>query len=228
MSENNKGVFITLEGPDGSGKTTNFPVLCNMLASAGFDVVMTRQPGGSPTAEVIRKAVLGTPLEEPMDPVSEILLYAASRRQVLKSVIEPALAQGKIVVSDRWADSSYAYQGVARGYMQEYLAVRDVVHKDFWPDFTLYFDIPLKKSLERMASRVKDYNRLNAEDIEFRKRCFKGYDGLVNHSDLAFRWVILDADKPLAMVQNAMQSWVNKFTLDHQHLLRHPLTPIKD
>jgi dTMP kinase len=215
MTNEKKGLFITLEGPDGSGKTTHFEPFCEMLRQAGFDVVATRQPGGSPTAEVIRQAVLGTPLEEPMDPVVEAMLYAASRRQVLKAVIEPALATGKVVVSDRWADSSFAYQGWARGIMKEFTAIRDVAHKDFWPDHTIYFDVTLEESLKRMEGRTKAFNRLNNEVLDFRKRCFEGYQALTGTSELSERWVLIDAMPPVVMVRNALQSWVNQLAVQH-------------
>ena len=217
-----RGAFVTLEGPDGSGKTTHFGFICEALRERGYRVVETRQPGGSPTAEVIRQAVLGTELSEPMDPVTEAMLYAASRRQVLKSVIEPNLAMGAVIVSDRWADSSFAYQGVGRGIMQEFLAIRDIAHKDFWPDVTMYFDVTLEESLQRMANRKKAFNRLNNEELEFRKRCFNGYSGLIS-GDVSERMVIVDAQRSIAEIQQSIHRYLDgEFAEKFGHLRHYP------
>lgn len=217
-----KGAFVSLEGPDGSGKTTHMGFICEALRERGYRVVETRQPGGSPTAEVIRKAILGTELTEPMDDVVEAMLYAASRRQALKSVIEPAMASGAVVVSDRWADSSFAYQGFGRGIMKEFVAIRDIAHKDFWPDATIYFDVTLEESLRRMANRKKDYNRLNNEELEFRKRCFNGYSGLIS-GDVSERMVIVDAQRSISEIHESMHRYFDgEFAEKFGHLRTYP------
>lgn len=217
-----KGVFISLEGPDGAGKTTHFNFITQALQERGFNVITTRQPGGSPTAEVIRKAVLGTPLEEPMDYVVEAMLYAASRRQVLKAVIEPALANGSVVLSDRWADSSYAYQGWGRGVLKEYLAIRDIAHKDFWPDYTIFFDITHEESLRRLSLRNKEFNRLNQEEDEaFRKRCYDGYQSTI--TEMADRFVVVDGMRDVASIRESIHRWLDRdFVPKHRHLQHYP------
>ncbi|MDR3392179.1 MAG: dTMP kinase [Sulfuriferula sp.] len=220
--DSKRGAFVSLEGPDGSGKTTHMGFLCEALRERGYRVIETRQPGGSPTAEVIRKAVLGTELNEPMDAVTEAMLYAASRRQVLKSVIEPGLAAGAVIVSDRWADSSFAYQGWARGIMKEFVAIRDVAHKDFWPDVTVFFDVTLEESLARMAGRVKDYNRLNNEALAFRKRCFEGYQSLIS-GDVSERMVIVDSMRTIAEIQQSIHKYLDgEFAEKFGHLRTYP------
>lgn len=218
----NQGAFVTLEGPDGSGKTTHMDFICQALTERGYWVLKTRQPGGSPTAEVIRQAILGTPLTEPMDPVVEAMLYAASRRQAYKSIIEPHLAWGGVVVSDRWADSSFAYQGFGRGVMKEFMALRDIAHKDVWPDVTVFFDVTLEESLRRMANRKKEYNRLNDEELEFRKRCFNGYQGFIS-GDVSERMVIVDAERTVSEIQESLHRYFDgEFQQKFGHLRKFP------
>lgn len=164
-----------------SGKTSNVDYLAEQIRALGFEVVLTRQPGGSLTAEQIRHVLVGMPhTEEPMTPIAEILLYAASRNQVIESVIKPALREGKVVISDRHYDSSYAYQGWGRGFLEETIAIERIANQDFQPDFTLFFDVSFDTALERLQARKKEFNRLNAEDVDFRQRCFDGYQERYN------------------------------------------------
>jgi dTMP kinase len=201
------GAFITLEGPDGSGKTSNVDYLAEQVRALGYEVVLTRAPGGSITAEHIRHVVLGMPHDdEPMVPMAEMLLYAASRAQTLEAVTKPAMRAGKVVISDRHFDSTYAYQGYGRGYLDETIEIERVANKSFEPDYTLFFDLPFDVALDRLAKRSKAFNRLNAEGIEFRQRCFDGYAACFQeHRD---RMVHIDANTTPEEVRNQIQRWV--------------------
>lgn len=170
-----RGKFITFEGPDGSGKTTNAAVLAMHLRERGYKVIVTREPGGCPLSENIRELLLGNK----MDPVTEMLLMAASRREHLKHKIVPALYAGHVVISDRFYDSSIAYQGFGRGLFNETTAVNEIVLEGFQPDYTLFFDIPLEESSRRLAERNRrkgDNNRIDEESDEFKKAVHTGYD----------------------------------------------------
>jgi dTMP kinase len=201
------GAFISLEGPDGSGKTSNIDYLAEQIRALGYEVVLTRAPGGSITAEHIRHVVLGMPHEDdPMVPMAEMLLYAASRAQTLESVTKPALRAGKVVISDRHFDSTYAYQGYGRGFLEETIEIERIANKNFEPDLTLFFDIPFELALERLALRNKAFNRLNAEGVEFRRRCFDGYAASLAQNE--HRMVKIDASQTPEEVRNQIQRWV--------------------
>lgn len=170
------GMFMTVEGPDGSGKTTVMPVIINALKELGIDPVVVRQPGGSPYAEKIRQLVLGTEdTGEPVQPISEALLFAAARAQCLESVVKPALRAGRVVVADRWYDSNYAYQGVGRGMLKEVEMLEEMVEGSFSPNLTIFLNLPLSTAQARLAGRTKEYNRMNAEEMLFKQRTYEGY-----------------------------------------------------
>lgn len=212
-----KGVFITLEGPDGSGKTTHIGFVCEQLRQAGFNVLQTRQPGGSQVAEAMRSVVLGVKFEEKIHPRAELLLFAASRAQTVEAVIKPALAEGMIVVSDRFHDSAWAYQGHARGFDREARLAEDIAHPDFFPDITLFFDISYEESHRRLSLRNKEYNRLNAEDEAFKRRCHDGFE-LILH-DGEDRLIRIDGHRSIEAIQTSLANWVkNVFTPKHAHL----------
>ena len=147
------GVFITLEGPEGAGKSTNRDYLAERLRAAGVDVLLTREPGGTPLAERIRELLL-TPSDEAMCSDTELLLMFAARAQHLATVIRPALARGAVVLCDRFTDATYAYQGGGRGVSQERIAVLEsFVQGELRPDLTLVFDLPVEVGLARAAAR---------------------------------------------------------------------------
>lgn len=174
--ENFPGMFLTVEGPDGSGKTTVMPVIINAMKELGVDPVVVRQPGGSPFAEKIRQVVLGTEdTGEPVQPISEALLFAAARSQCLESVVKPALRAGRVVVADRWYDSNYAYQGAGRGMVAEVEMLEKMVEGQFMPNVTLFLNLPLSTAQARLAGRVKEFNRMNAEEMLFKQRTYEGY-----------------------------------------------------
>ncbi|NBJ70873.1 MULTISPECIES: dTMP kinase [Clostridia] len=170
------GYFITFEGGEGAGKTTVLHTVTKRLSQAGYDVLATREPGGIKIAEKIRKIILD-PLHTEMEEHTEALLYAAARSQHLAEKIVPALKQGKIVLCDRFVDSSLVYQGYARGLgMDEVLKINQFAIGDCMPDLTLFFDIEPKKGLERIAAnKDREQNRLDLENLTFHEHVYKAY-----------------------------------------------------
>ncbi|KAA0560255.1 dTMP kinase [Bacillus sp. CH30_1T] len=175
-----KGLFITVEGPEGAGKSTILTKIFNRLLQEGFDVIQTREPGGISIAEQIREVILNTKNTE-MDKRTEALLYAAARRQHLVEKVIPALAEGKIVICDRFIDSSLAYQGNARGIgMEEVMNINQFAIEDKMPDLTLYFDIDPEEGLKRIAKHNgREVNRLDLESVDFHTRVREGYQKLM-------------------------------------------------
>ncbi|WP_338779239.1 dTMP kinase [Metabacillus sp. FJAT-52054] len=170
------GCFITFEGPEGAGKTTILKEIHKKLQEKGIDPVATREPGGIKIAEQIRSVILDIENTE-MDPRTEALLYAAARRQHLVEKVLPALKEKKVVLCDRFIDSSLAYQGYARGLgMEEVLSINLFAIEDVMPDLTIYFSIDAEKGLKRVYSgENREINRLDNEDLKFHDRVQKGY-----------------------------------------------------
>lgn len=170
------GVFITFEGPEGAGKTTVIQEIHRRLADADRPVVLTREPGGIRIAEKIRSIILDNAHSE-MDARTEALLYAAARRQHLTEKVIPALAEGAIVLCDRFVDSSLAYQGYARGLgIDEVLAINEFAIQGLMPDHTIFFDITPEQGLARItASGTREQNRLDNEALAFHKAVYEGY-----------------------------------------------------
>ncbi len=187
-------MFITLEGPEGSGKTTAVDAAVKALEQMGYEIVRTREPGGTPISEQIRNVILDKDNTK-MDPRTEALLYAASRRQHLVEKVWPALKEGKIVVCDRYLDSSLAYQGGARGLgVEEILNVNLFATENTWPDLTLLFDIKPEVGLARIASNAnREVNRLDLEKLEFHKKVRDTFLALAKR--YPDRYVIIDASQ---------------------------------
>jgi dTMP kinase len=175
-----KGLFITVEGPEGAGKSTILTKIFNRLLQEGFNIIQTREPGGISIAEQIREVILNTGNTE-MDKRTEALLYAAARRQHLVEKVIPALEEGKIVICDRFIDSSLAYQGNARGIgMEEVMNINQFAIEDKMPDLTLYFDIDPEEGLKRIAKHNgREVNRLDLESVDFHTRVREGYQKLM-------------------------------------------------
>ena len=169
-----KGLFITFEGPDGSGKTTVATAVCERLAEMGYDVIHTREPGCIAISEDIRKIILD-PKNTMMDAKTEALLYAASRRQHLVEKVFPAMEEGKIVICERFLDSSLAYQGFGRQLgFDEVLSINLFAIDNTYPDMTIYLDVDEQVGLDRLSNRdFKD--RLDQESIDFHHRVSQGY-----------------------------------------------------
>lgn len=171
-----KGLFITFEGPEGSGKTTVSQLVLENLKKEGYEVLYTREPGGIDIAEQIRQVILD-PKNTAMDAKTEALLYAASRRQHLIEKVLPALKKGQIVICDRFVDSSLVYQGVARGlgieavYQMNLFAIEDIM-----PDATIFFDVAPEIGLARIAQNAsREVNRLDLETLDFHRKVYAGY-----------------------------------------------------
>ncbi len=192
-------MFITFEGPDGSGKTTQIRLLTGWLRGQGYEVIVTREPGGTDIGDQIRD-VLHDPDNIAMNARTEILLYSASRAQHVAQLVRPALAAGKIIVSDRYADSTLAYQGYGRGLHLETLMTITLFATDgLLPDLTLYLDITPEEGLRRRQLGGDEWNRLDAEALEFHQRVRDGYLELIKQEPR--RWVVVDAARSEEEVQ---------------------------
>ncbi|OGO25822.1 MAG: dTMP kinase [Chloroflexi bacterium RBG_16_54_11] len=195
-------MFITLEGPDGSGKTRQLPKLAEYLCQAGYDVLTTREPGGTSISEQIRTVVHNLENKE-MNPRTEILLYQASRAQLVEQVIRPHLKKGGVVVCDRYADSTLAYQGYGHQVDIELLRVLvDFATGGLKPDLTILLDVDVETGLRRKELKG-EWNRLDAYDLEFHQRVRQGYHQLVRLEPE--RWEVIDASRPPAQVQDEIR-----------------------
>lgn len=205
----NQGRFITIEGPDGAGKTTVIKRVAERLRAQGVDVLLTREPGGIPIAEQIR-SVLHDTSNTAMDSRTEALLYAAARRQHLMEKVKPAMEQGQVVICDRFVDSSLAYQGYARGLgVDAVWSINEFAIEGFMPSRTYFFDITPEEGLKRIeASNVREVNRLDEEGLAFHQKVYKGYLQLLEkYSDRIIR---IDAGKPVAEVEEDMYTHICK------------------
>ena len=197
------GLFITLEGPEGAGKSTNRDYLAARLREQGLDVVLTREPGGTPLAERIREVLLA-PGEEQMNPDTELLLVFAARAQHLAEVIRPALARGAVVICDRFTDSTYAYQGGGRGLSLERIATLETfVQGDLRPDLTLLFDLPVEVGMARASARGR-LDRFELEGQAFFDAVRSAF--LQRAKAEPTRYYLLDAAQPLSQVQQAIDA----------------------
>lgn len=171
------GHFITMEGGEGAGKTTVLHRVSKQLQELGYDVITTREPGGIEISEQIRHIILD-PAQTLMDGRTEALLYAAARRQHLVERVMPALEQGKVVLCDRFIDSSLAYQGHARGLgIDEVFAINQFAIQDCMPGLTLLLEIDPKEGLKRIsANKERELNRLDLEEMSFHEQVYEGYD----------------------------------------------------
>ena len=195
-------MFITLEGPEGSGKTTAVEYAVKALEEKGYQIVRTREPGGTPIAEQIRNVILDK-ANTNMDPRTEALLYAASRRQHLVEKVWPALKEGKIVICDRYLDSSLAYQGGARGLgIDNILNVNLFATENTFPDLTLLFDITPEEGLKRISANAnREVNRLDLEKLDFHHKVRNTFLELAKR--YKERFVIIDASKSREEVAKA-------------------------
>lgn len=191
-------MFITLEGPEGSGKTTQTPMLAEFLRQKGYPVLVTREPGGTPIGDEIR-TVLFDLSHTAMRPRTETLLLQASRSQLVEQNIRPHLEKGHLVLCDRYADSTLAYQGYGHGIDLEQLRVLiDFATGGLRPDLTLLLDVEVEEGLRR-RSIDGVWNRLDAYDLDFHQRVRRGY--LLLAQTESQRWVVIDAGQPPGQVQ---------------------------
>ncbi len=197
MRDMAKGFFITVEGIDGSGKSTQVRSLAGRLVAAGYPVRVTREPGGTPMAEDIRQLLL-QPRPEPVEPWTEVLLYAAARAQHVAGLIRPALVQGQVVVCDRFVDSSVAYQGYGRGLdAQRIRDLNRIATGGLEPDLTLVLDIDPAVGMARLCNRKKGpggLDRLEQEQADFHRLVRHGYREMAETEGK--RMVIISAEQP--------------------------------
>ena len=193
--------FITFEGGEGSGKSTVMKDVAARLTKEGYKLVLTREPGGTPIAEEIRNVILDKDNTK-MDPRTEALLYAASRRQHLVEKIWPALERGEIVLCDRYLDSSLAYQGGARGLgVDKVLSINMFATEGEYPDLTLLFDLEPEEGLKRIEkNKGREVNRLDLEKLEFHKKVRDNFHALAKK--YSTRYVVIDASKSLNEVED--------------------------
>jgi len=202
-------MFITLEGVEGSGKTTVAKALIKILEDAGHAVIYTREPGGNKIAESIREVILDTS-HTSMDARTEALLYAAARRQHLVDVIEPALTEGKIVICDRFIDSSIAYQGYARAIGAELIEfINDFAIAGKRPDLTILIDVRPEVGLERInKDKNREINRLDLEELSFHQAVYNGYHEIAKKYNKRIK--IINGEQTVAGVVTQLTSIIKE------------------
>lgn len=202
-----QGLFITLEGPEGSGKTTQIRHLAAALRRSGYHVAVTREPGGTSIAEQIRSTLLQSSPRERVTPEAEALLILAARSQHVAHLIAPALEQGTIVLCDRFSDSTFAYQGYARKLPLQWLkSANRIATRGCTPDLTILFDIPVEVGLARRRNVTETQNRLDRESDGFHLRVRKGFLALAARS--RGRIKTIDAHRPENVVRAELVSFV--------------------
>ena len=202
-----EGIFITIEGPDGSGKSTQIELLKEYLENKGYDSVITREPGGTEISEAIREIILNPEYKE-MSYMTELLLYAAARAQLVNQIIRPALEEGKAVICDRFVESSAVYQGIGRGLgVATVYEVNNYALGEVKPMLTIFLDLDAEDGIKRKKNQTK-LDRMEQEDIEFHKRVVEGYRKL---ADLyPERIVTIDATLPVDEIHNKIVEEVEK------------------
>ncbi|MBA2606237.1 MAG: dTMP kinase [Acidobacteria bacterium] len=206
-----RGKFITFEGIDGSGKSTQLRMLASELLFRGFDVLTTCEPGGTPLGRRLREAFLET--EETVAPLAELLLFAADRAQHINFLVKPALEKGKTVISDRYSDATFAYQGAGRGFSEKTVdQIIELATDGLKPDLTLFFDLPVHKALLRTDSRTtkgEKKNRMDKEKAEFYERVRAAYLKIGKAEPERFR--IIDAEGSTDEVKTRVLKIVTEF-----------------
>ncbi len=195
--EQERGRFITLEGVDGAGKSTQIPVIAEAIEQKGKNLVMTREPGGTELGEKIRSLLLN----DPMSVKCEMLLMFASREQNLSEVIRPAVESGKWVLCDRFTDASYAYQCAGRMQPKEYVdTLVRFVHSDIEPDLTIIFDLNVEEASKRLGNNA---DRFESEEISFHKRVREEYLRLARENP--DRYFVVDASQPIEVISELLR-----------------------
>jgi dTMP kinase len=203
-------LFITFEGPDGSGKTTQARLLAARLRGQGHDVIYVREPGGTAIGDQIRQIVHDVRNVE-MQPRAELLLYSASRAQLVEQVIRPHLARGGIVICDRYADSSLAYQGYGRGLDLDMVQrIQAFATGGLTPDLTFYLDLDVEEGLRRRLASRAEWNRLDDQELDFHRRVREGYARLIA-ADTTGRWRVINAARSVNEIHADIWRTVEKF-----------------
>ncbi|MDQ6651870.1 MAG: dTMP kinase [Acidobacteriota bacterium] len=212
------GTFITFEGIDGSGKSTQLRLLANFLKSNGCDVLVTREPGGTPVGNRLRAALLDA--QDEVDPLTELLVFAADRAQHVRRVLRPALQAGQLIFSDRYADATAAYQGAGRGFSPELIAeIIGLATEGLKPDLTLLFDLPVPDSNTRTLRRAngkQQGDRLDAETAEFHTRVRNAYLGLARAEPE--RMKVVETNQPVEETHERVKEIVVPFLVNRGHL----------
>lgn len=201
-------MFITLEGPDGSGKTSQVQPLADHLRSRGYTVFSTREPGGTGIGDQVREILMAM-RNTKMNPRTETLLFCSARAQLVAEVIRPHLEKGEVVISDRYADSTLAYQGYGHGNdLDQLRQVLAFATGGLIPDLILLLDIDAKEGLSRRKSGGGEWNRMDDYQLELHQRVRKGYLELAAAD--SGRWVVIDASQPGDMVQSSIREAVDR------------------
>ncbi len=204
---NSRGVFLTLEGPEGSGKSTQMLHLGTVLRKAGYSVLHTREPGGTKMAEAIRETMLSAASKEPVVPETEALLVLAARSQHVAHLIRPALARGSIVLCDRFADSTFAYQGFGRGLSLSWLQhANRTATGGLSPHLTVLLDVPASIGLARRRRARGQQNRLDRESTSFHRRVRQGFLTLASRTPRRIK--VVDANRPVEVVRAEIEGLV--------------------
>lgn len=205
--KNMDGIFITIEGPDGAGKTTQRDLLKSYLEAKGYDVLITRDPGGNPVSEAVRKVLLNREFTE-MGYMTELLLYAAARAQLVEENIKPALLSGKAVIADRFVDSSAVYQGIGRGLgVDTVYRVNEFALQGVKPDLTFLMYLDAKEGIARKKNQA-ELDRMENEKLEFHQRVAEGYAMLAD--EYPDRIIKIDATLPIENIHGIIASYVEK------------------
>jgi dTMP kinase len=196
-------MFISLEGPDGSGKSMQIPQLAEFVRQQGYEVLTTREPGGTDIGDQIRQVIMKMG-NTSMHPRTEILLFCSARAQIVEEVLRPALARGVVVISDRYADSTMAYQGYGHGVdLDELRRLLNFTTGGLKPDLTLLVDVDSEVGLRRRQASGGEWNRLDAYALEFHKRVREGYHRLASQEPE--RWRVIDGSQTPEMVQSELR-----------------------
>jgi dTMP kinase len=211
------GTFITFEGIDGSGKSTQLRLIANFLKDSGCDVVLTREPGGTPVGNRLRAALLDA--HEEVDPLTELLVFAADRAQHVRRVLRPALAAGQVVFSDRYADATAAYQGAGRGFSPELISeIIQLATEGLKPDLTLLFDLSVDDSTTRTRRRTNGTHRgdrLDSENAEFHNRVREAYLRLAVAEPERIK--VISTNQPLELTHQNVKDVVVPFLRSRGH-----------
>ena len=204
-----KGLFITFEGLDGSGKTTQMEILNDYLKNRGFDVVTTIEPGGTKIGQKIRKILLDKENHD-ISPLAETLLFLASRAELVSEVIAPALKEGKIVLCDRFFDSTVVYQGIARG-----LGEKEILKMNLWatggvvPDITFLLSVKVSKGKKRMSDADKKTDRIELEKDSFKEKIYRGYLDIAKKNKV--RIVVIDGEDSIKNISEEIKNKVCEY-----------------
>ncbi|HWN10151.1 MAG TPA: dTMP kinase [Pyrinomonadaceae bacterium] len=221
------GTFITFEGIDGSGKSTHLRLLANFLRDHGLDVILTREPGGTPVGNRLRAALLDA--REQVDPLAELLVFAADRAQHVRRVLRPAIAAGHVIISDRYADATVAYQGAGRGFSPELISeIVALATEGLKPDLTLLFDLSVSESNSRTRRRTNGKqagDRLDAENVDFHTRVRDAYLRIAEAEPERVK--IIETSRTVEETQERLREIIVSFLRSRGHAIERGLSVVE-